>query len=112
MGVGCIFSYHAVNVVAVCTKVARKPKSVCGRSCEHDSCGSVEGTTVKAMTDLENWRIALELYKNHPIPALLLAQQLMAIKQFLQRGRKGIPDAIAGLVLAIDGLYPHTDFTR
>jgi hypothetical protein len=70
----------------------------------------VEGTTVKAMTELENWRIALELYKNHLIPALLLAQQLMAIKQCLQRGRKGIPDAIAGLDLAIDGLYPHTDF--
>jgi hypothetical protein len=34
----------------------------------------------------------------------------MAIKQCLQRGRKGIPDAIAGLDLAIDGLYPHTDF--
>lgn len=35
-----------------------------------------------------------------------------AIKQCLQRGRKGIPDAVAGLDLAIDGLYPHIDFHK
>jgi len=36
----------------------------------------------------------------------------MAIKQFLLRGRKGIPDAVAGLDLAIDALFPHTDFYK
>jgi len=36
----------------------------------------------------------------------------MAIKQCLEGGRKGIPDAIAGLDLAIEGLYPHTDFYK
>lgn len=64
------------------------------------------------MLEAENWAIALELYKGHPIPALLLARQLIAIMQCLQQGRKGIPDAIAGLDLAIEGLYPHTDFHK
>jgi len=36
----------------------------------------------------------------------------MAIKQCLQRGKKGILDAIDGLDLAIDSLYPHTDFQK
>lgn len=64
------------------------------------------------MLEGENLKIALALYNRHPIPALLLAHQLMAIKQCLQRGRKGIPDAIAGLDLAIDDLYNHTDFRK
>jgi hypothetical protein len=34
----------------------------------------------------------------------------MAIKQYLQRGRKGIPDAITGLDMAIDSLFPYTEF--
>ena len=62
------------------------------------------------MLDAENWKIVFETYKRHPIPALLLAHQLAAIRQSLARGRKGIPEAIAGLNLAIDGLYPHTTF--
>ena len=62
------------------------------------------------MLEAENWKIALELYKGHPIPALLLAHQLMALKQCLKRGRRGVPDAIAGLDLAIAVLYAHTDF--
>jgi len=62
------------------------------------------------MLESENWAIALEIYKGHPIPALLLAHQLMAIKQCLQRGRKGIPDGIDDLDLAIEGLFLHTDF--
>lgn len=65
-----------------------------------------------AMQEAENWKIALERYDGHPIPALLLAHQLMAIKQSLQRGRKGVPDAMAGLDLAIERLFPHTDFYR
>jgi hypothetical protein len=52
----------------------------------------------------------LNVYAGHPVSALTLAYQLIAIKQTLQRGRKGIPDAIAGLDLAIDSLFPHTDF--
>ena len=62
------------------------------------------------MLEAENWKIALERYDGHPIPALLLAHQLMAIKQCLVRGKIGIPDAISGLNLAIGSLFPHTDF--
>jgi len=40
------------------------------------------------MLEAENWRIALALYKGRPVPALLLAHQLMAIKQCLQHGKK------------------------
>ena len=64
------------------------------------------------MLEAENLKIALERYDGHPIPALLLAHQLMAIKQCLQRGRKGIPDAINGLDLAIESLFPYTDFCK
>jgi hypothetical protein len=64
------------------------------------------------MLEAENLKVALELYERHPIPALLLAHQLMAIKQCLQRGKEGIPDAINGLDLAIDNLFPHTDFHK
>lgn len=64
------------------------------------------------MLEAENLKIALERYDGHPIPALLLAHQLMAIKQCLQRGKKGIPAAIDGLDLAIDNLYPYTDFQK
>jgi hypothetical protein len=64
------------------------------------------------MLEGENWKIALALYKGRPIPALLLAHQLMAIKECLQRGKKGLPDAIAGLDLAIDNLFSYTDFYK
>lgn len=64
------------------------------------------------MLEAENWAIALELYKGNPVDALLLARQLNAIKQCLQKGRKGIADAIGGLDMAIEGLYLHTDFHK
>lgn len=62
------------------------------------------------MVDPENWKIIFEVYAGHPVLALSHAYQLIAIRQSLQRGPKGIPDAIAGLDLAIENLYPHTDF--
>jgi len=64
------------------------------------------------MLDAEQWKVVLKVYTGHPISALTLAYQLIAIKQSLQRGRKGIPNAIAGLDLAIEGLYLHTDFHK
>lgn len=64
------------------------------------------------MLDAENWKIIFEVYAGHPVLALTHAYQLIAIKQSLQRGPKGIPDAIAGLDLAIEGLYAHTDFHK
>ena len=65
-----------------------------------------------AMLDKENWKIALKVYAGHPIAALTLAHQLAAIRQSLQRGRKGVPEAIEGLDLAIQALYEHTDFHK
>ena len=64
------------------------------------------------MLDAENWKIVFKVYAGHPVLALTLAYQLIAVKQSLQRGQKGIPDAIAGLDLAIEGLYQHTDFHK
>ena len=64
------------------------------------------------MLDAENWKIVFEVYARHPTVALTLAYQLTAIKQSLQRGRKGIADAVTGLDLAIDSLYSHTDFHK
>ena len=55
------------------------------------------------MLEAENWKIVFKVYARHPISALSLAYQLIAIKQSLERGQKGIPDAIAGLDLAIEG---------
>jgi hypothetical protein len=60
-----------------------------------------------AMLEAENWKIAVSLYKDHPIPALLLAHQLTAIKQCLQRGRKGISDAIGSGSIRIHSPLPH-----
>ena len=64
------------------------------------------------MLDPEQWEMVFQVYAGHPVAALTLAYQLIAIKQSLQQGKKGIPDAIAGLDLAIDALYPHTDFHK
>ena len=60
----------------------------------------------------EDWKIVFEVYKEDPILALALAQQFTAIRQSLEQGRKGIPDVIEGLDLAIDALYSHTDFHK
>lgn len=64
------------------------------------------------MLDAEEWKIAVEIYKGHPANALNLSFRLIAIKQSLERGSKGIADAIEGLELAIASLYPHTNFHK
>ena len=64
------------------------------------------------MLDPEDWKIVFEAYKEHPVLALGLAQQLTAIRQSLERGREGIPGATEALNLAIDGLFEHTDFNN
>ena len=64
------------------------------------------------MLDAEHWKIVLKVYAGHPISALTLAYQLIAIKQSLERGKRGIPDAIAGFDLVIEALYSHTDFHK
>ena len=78
----------------------------------------VEGTSTPrilnsdVMLDPEIWKIVFEVYARHPTSAFTLAFQLIAIKQSLQHGQKGIPNAIAGLDLAIESLYPHTHFHK
>jgi len=64
------------------------------------------------MLDTEQWEMVLQVYTGHPVPALTLAYQLIEIKRSLRRGQKGIPNAIAGLDLAVEALYPHTDFHK
>ena len=62
------------------------------------------------MLDAENWEIVFEVYSGRASAALALAFQLTELKQCLQRGRKS--EAIAGLDLAIDSLFQHTDFYK
>jgi hypothetical protein len=64
------------------------------------------------MLDPEDWKTIFEVYKEHPILALGLAQQFTAIRQSLEQGSNGIPDAIEALNLAIDLLFEHTDFNN
>ena len=62
------------------------------------------------MLDPRDWKAILEVYAREPALALALAYQFNALKQFLQRGAKGIPDAVAACNQAIQTLYLHTDF--
>ena len=64
------------------------------------------------MLDPEQWELVLQVYAGHPVPALTLAYQLIEIKRSLKRGQKGIADATAGLDLAVEALYLHTDFHK
>lgn len=64
------------------------------------------------MLDPRDWNVILEVYAREPTSALALAYQFIALKQSLQRGPKGIPDALTGLNQAIESLYPHTDFHK
>lgn len=93
-------------------KISPAADKAAGELFERRSCSYAELVLGDAMLDAENWKIVFKVYARHPISALTLAYQLIAIKQSLQRGPKGIADAIAGLDLAIESLYPHTDFYR
>jgi hypothetical protein len=64
------------------------------------------------MLDPKDWKAVLRVYAREPNLALGLAYQLTAIKQLLESGREGIPDAISGLNQAIAYLYPHTNFHK
>jgi hypothetical protein len=64
------------------------------------------------MLDRRDWKATFEVYERKPTSALALAFQFIALKQSLQTGPKGIPEAITGINQAIEHLYPHTDFNR
>ena len=60
----------------------------------------------------KEWKIVFEVYARDPNSALALAHQLIFIQQSLMRGRKGVTEAIEALELAIEALYPHTNFHK
>ena len=64
------------------------------------------------MLDPEIWKIVFEVYERHPTSAFTLAFQLIAVKQSLQQGRTGMREAMEALDLAIESLYPHTQFHK
>ncbi|HEX7774391.1 MAG TPA: hypothetical protein VF435_18345 [Pyrinomonadaceae bacterium] len=64
------------------------------------------------MLDPRDWKAIFEVYATEPTLALALAYQFTALKQSVQSGAKGIPDAITALDQALEYLYPHTDFHR
>ena len=64
------------------------------------------------MLDPRDWKAILEVYAKEPTLALGLAYQLITLKQSLQRGPKGIPEALTALNQAIESLYPHTHFHK
>ena len=64
------------------------------------------------MLDPEIWKIIFEVYARHPTSAFTLAFQLIAVKQSLQQRPKGVREAIEALDLAIESLYPHTQFHK
>ncbi len=64
------------------------------------------------MLTAEHWKTVLEVYAGHPVDALLLALQLTELKHSLKRGRSGVADAIAGLDLALEIIYLHTDIHK
>jgi len=64
------------------------------------------------MLDPRNWNAIFKVYAREPTLALALAYQFIAVKQSLQRGPKGISDAITEINQAIEYLYPHTNFNK
>lgn len=67
------------------TKIARSVKAA-GDLVKHGRAEREQQSLVKVILEAENWSLALKLYRGNPIDALLLAQQLMAIRQCLRRG--------------------------
>jgi hypothetical protein len=62
------------------------------------------------MLTAEHWKTVFELYAGHPVDALLLALQLTELKHSLQRGRKGVAEAIEGFDLALEIYLPTHGF--
>lgn len=63
--------------------------------------------TENARLDAEDWQIAFEPYAQYPILALVLAQHLTALKDYVQRDAE---KATAAINRALDELYEHTQF--
>jgi hypothetical protein len=56
----------------------------------------------------EDWQIALEPYADHPLDALSLGFRFAVLRQLILDLQ--MPDAIAGLDVAIECLFEHSEF--
>ena len=63
--------------------------------------------TENAPLDAEDWQIAFEPYANHPLLALVLAQHLAALQDYVQ---SDAGKATAAINRAVDELYEHSQF--
>jgi len=60
--------------------------------------------------DHEDWQIAFQPYSNSPDLAFVLAQHLHGVIRFIEQGRLGAAEALAGLDRAIECLMPRKLF--
>ena len=66
--------------------------------------------TEKAPLDTEDWQIAFEAYKGHPSEALQLAINLTILASHIGVEPRKIDEAMAALALAVEVLFPYTQF--
>lgn len=60
--------------------------------------------------DAEDWQIAFEPYKGNPSAALSLGYRFMVLKDYLTAKSPRVQEAIEAIDLAIDALFPFSDF--
>ena len=64
--------------------------------------------TENAPLDVEDWEIAFAPYVEHPVLALVLAQHLTALQDYVQSGETVA--ATGAINRAVEELYEHSDF--
>jgi hypothetical protein len=64
--------------------------------------------TENAPLDCEDWEIAFAPYVEHPCLALVLAQHLTALQDYIQSGETVA--ATGAINRAVEELYEHSDF--
>lgn len=58
----------------------------------------------------DQWAFVLELYQNHPVKAMILAQDFQAIRDALEAGPRGVRQVIQSMDEAIETLSPFSEF--
>ena len=66
--------------------------------------------TENAPLDTEDWEIAFEAYEGHPSEALQLAINLTILASHIGVEPRMIDEAMAALALAVEVLFPYTQF--
>ena len=64
--------------------------------------------TENATLDVEDWEIAFAPYVEHPVLALVLAQHLSALQDYIQSDETAA--ATGAINRAVEELYMHSDF--